>query len=1199
MSVACASAMLLVPATSALAQSGAGAATAAESSATTAFNLATVATVTASGREVAGQFGPELAADNKDLPENATNPSVHNAAGASRWSANGGNGPWWLAYEFPGEATISSVNIAWGNTYATDYSIQTSDDGTTWKDVKTGLKATDKGQWVETTFDTPVKTRHIRMVATAKSQSWSLSVWEMRVMGTVTADEADPLSSITPKPLYAKSSDGDAFVLTDKTCVSVSDSKLDAAVDVLRDSLSGSYGLELADGKDCPITFTLDKTLDVSSHVSGEQSIQADESYTIDSDKDGVTVKSRTVTGGIWAAQTLLQLVGPWAGSPVKLASRASIPAATIADAPRYQWRGLLVDPARSFYPVDEVKQMIDTMSAYKINTLHLHLTDDEGARIEITNEGRADGDTTDYTKLAEKSSQLGFPSAFPNNAWSPAVDGRHGYYTQAQFIDLVTYAANRGVAIIPEIDGPGHSLGLLHGLKELNTGNSNPKPEAGKDTPDLTKDTQSKSSLATDADITYTVLAHIMDQLDTMIDKGIAASSVPASEVKSTYFHMGGDELFLGGGGTDKAQRLQTYLGRTGKLITDRSKTAVVWNDGLAAVDTIPEGSVVQNWDGSHVSEMQKLLNERNGKIVMSPAANTYFPQKPGNELTGVSWACGGACTTSNFYNWNPTASANTTEDKVLGVENALWSEHLRSLNDAELLMNTRLMATAEVGWTQQNLKNYGDWSKRAATIGISLMNRGANFHKASEINWEGSYAAVDSAAQKLENGKVLIGRYAEPGLTSTDGLHVTATYTAADGTVSELPVELSMKTAFGQQSKDSAGKLVVNSAHMNSVVDVTATLPADELASATERTGTIDVTVKSDSYALGVTSSMGIAFKGGKVVQAWTGERPTTDPEPAPVITSIKASSSQKPQVGDLFDVSKVTVVATKSDGSTVRLESADFGADVAYADGTVVEPAKGFPKAGTVTVKVYVKGNSAVSDTFQMTVTAKPVEVNKADLEAKIKDIETENLDEAKYTEESWSVLEDALSNAKKVVADATATQQQVDDALKTLTNARSGLAEKTDPEPDPDPNPKPDPEPAPTIVSITASSSQKPQVGDLFDGSKVTVVATKSDGSTVRLESADFGADVAYADGTVVEPAKGFPKAGTVTVKVYVKGHSAVSDTFEMTVTAKPDTPRKPGAQIATTGADVLALVFAAILTAGGAVVLIMQRRRWLG
>lgn len=375
------------------------------------------------------------------------------------------------------------MNIAWGNTYATNYSIQTSDDGSNWTDVKTGLKATAQAQWVKTTFDTPIKTRHIRMIATTKSQSWSLSVWEMRTMGTISAVATDPLSRLTPRPLYAQSADGKAFELKKNTCVSMSDGSLLPAVDVMRDELGTSYGLELAEGANCPITFTLDENLNVTGHVGSAQSITADEAYTIVSDADSVTVKARSATAGIWAAQTLLQLIGPWTNSTVKLADVAFIPAVNIADAPRYQWRGVLVDPARSFYPLDEMKQMIDVMSAYKMNTLHLHLSEDEGFRVEITNDGRADGDTTDYTQLAIKSGAISYQSAWTSN-WSPAQDGRTGYWTQSEFIELVAYAADHGIAIVPEIDGPGHSFSLLHGLTELNTGNSNPKPAAGEDTP-------------------------------------------------------------------------------------------------------------------------------------------------------------------------------------------------------------------------------------------------------------------------------------------------------------------------------------------------------------------------------------------------------------------------------------------------------------------------------------------------------------------------------------------------------------------------------------------------------------------------------------------------------------------------------------------------------------------------------------------
>ncbi len=284
----------------------------------------------------------------------------------------------------------------------------------------------------------------------------------------------------------------------------------------------------------------------------------------------------------------------------------------------------MLVDPARSFYPLDEMKQMIDVMSAYKMNTLHLHLSEDEGFRVEITNDGRADGDTTDYMQLAIKSGAISYQSAWTSN-WSPAQDGRTGYWTQSEFIELVAYAADHGIAIVPEIDGPGHSFSLLHGLAELNTGNSNPKPAVRRGHPPSSslRRAGAASRLMPTSPTPCWGISH---QLDGMIDKGIKASTMPASELKRMYFHLGGNELFLSGGAGNKTERLQEYLGRSGALVKERDKTTIVWNDGLDAVDQIPEGSVVQHWTGNAANNasIQKLLNQRNGKIIMSPVPAT-----------------------------------------------------------------------------------------------------------------------------------------------------------------------------------------------------------------------------------------------------------------------------------------------------------------------------------------------------------------------------------------------------------------------------------------------------------------------------------------------------------------------------------------------------------------------------------------------
>ena len=316
--------------------------------------------------------------------------------------------------------------------------------------MKTGLKATAQAQWVKTIRHADQNPAHPHDRDHEEPILVAFRVGDAHD-GTISAVATDPLSRLTPRPLYAQSADGEAFELKKNTCVSVSDGSLLPAVDVMRDELGTSYGLKLAEGTNCPITFTLDENLDVTGHVGSAQSITADEALTIVSDADSVTVKAQRHRGHMGGAdvaaadRSVDELT-------VKLADVAFILTVNIADAPRYQWRGVLVDPARSFYPLDEMKQMIDVMSAYKMNTLHLHLSEDEGFRVEITNDGRADGDTTDYMQLAIKSGAISYQSAWTSN-WSPAQDGRTGYWTQSEFIELVAYAADHGIAIVPEID--------------------------------------------------------------------------------------------------------------------------------------------------------------------------------------------------------------------------------------------------------------------------------------------------------------------------------------------------------------------------------------------------------------------------------------------------------------------------------------------------------------------------------------------------------------------------------------------------------------------------------------------------------------------------------------------------------------------------------------------------------------------------
>src|SRR5690606_9333772 len=237
--------------------------------------------------------------------------------------------------------------------------------------------------------------------------------------------------------------------------------------------------------------------------------------------------------------------------------------------------------------------------------------------------------------------------------------------------------------------DGPAHSNAMLHALPELNTAGSwSHLPADKRDgtvaAPVNTTTSVGESSLDPGSEVTYTVLTHVLKQIVAQ------NSSLVAGE---RYFHIGGDESHNPGSGP-----YQTVMQRMGQIVTGLAATPVVWNEAPGTAPAqLPEGTVVQFWTGN-TSATRDFVNNKPGRVLVSPASRAYLPQVPGTGITGPSWACGGGCGINSFYDWNPlTFMGLSSDDQVVGVEAPLWSEHLRSLGSAEFLMYPRLMATAE----------------------------------------------------------------------------------------------------------------------------------------------------------------------------------------------------------------------------------------------------------------------------------------------------------------------------------------------------------------------------------------------------------------------------------------------------------------------------------------------------------------------
>ena len=252
------------------------------------------------------------------------------------------------------------------------------------------------------------------------------------------------MASLIPRPRLLAPENGE-FLLTDATGLSADDA-LAGAARLLRGALSPATGLSLDTSADADIRFRLDPDL-------------APEGYRLLVTDSGVLIEAATETGAMWAVQTVLQLLPPAIHRAAPLPGiRWAIPAVTVEDEPRFAWRGAMLDVARHFLPVRDVLRFIDLLALHRLNTLHLHLTDDQGWRIEILR----------YPRLTEsgswrRESQVGAGE-------TAGRDGRPhgGFYTQDDIREIVAYAAARGVTVVPEIELPGHAQSALAAYPEL-----------------------------------------------------------------------------------------------------------------------------------------------------------------------------------------------------------------------------------------------------------------------------------------------------------------------------------------------------------------------------------------------------------------------------------------------------------------------------------------------------------------------------------------------------------------------------------------------------------------------------------------------------------------------------------------------------------------------------------------------------------
>jgi hexosaminidase len=419
--------------------------------------------------------------------------------------------------------------------------------------------------------------------------------------------------------------------------------------------------------------------------ISGDGNL-GDEGYELAVTDAAVTLRAHRPEGLFRGVQTLRQLLPAAVEASTVQHGHWLLPPVRIVDRPRFAWRGAALDVARHFFTVDEVKRYIDLISLYKVNVLHLHLTDDQGWRVAIDR----------------------WPKLTTLGGRTEVGGGSGGFYSKADYRSIVTYAQDRYITVVPEIDAPGHVNAALSSYPELNCDDHAPEPYTGVEV--------GFTSLCLDRPVTYRFLDDVIGEL--------------AAMTPGPYLHIGGDEAK-----TLPADRYAEFVHRVQKIVEAHGKRAIGWQE-TASAELLPT-SVVQYWDTRASADAVSRAARRGTKVVLSPASKVYLDMKydAGTRL-GLEWA--GHLEVRDAYDWDPaTLLDGVGERQVLGVEAQLWSETLRSVRDMEFMAFPRLPGVAEVGWSPASSREWGGYSRRLAAQAPRWSAMAVNYHRSPQVPW------------------------------------------------------------------------------------------------------------------------------------------------------------------------------------------------------------------------------------------------------------------------------------------------------------------------------------------------------------------------------------------------------------------------------------------------------------------------------
>ncbi|QIP14139.1 family 20 glycosylhydrolase [Spirosoma aureum] len=488
-------------------------------------------------------------------------------------------------------------------------------------------------------------------------------------------------SGLIPEPVSYSRKSGE-FILTKTVGISPGSGVSKETVAITQAQIRSCTGLSLAIKKS-------ERSLDL--RVDSLQVTQS-EGYRLQIRPQGISLTGHDEAGLFYGLQSLTQLFSQ--------SKSATLAACDISDYPRFSYRGMHLDVSRHLFPIAFIKKYIDLLALYKFNTFHWHLTDDQGWRIEIKR----------YPELQQKAAYrtetlIGHKKELPHR-----FDGKRygGYYTQAEVKDIVRYATQRHVTVIPEIEMPGHAMAALSAYPKL--GCLKPDGQAGGPYQAATFWGVFDEVFCAGNDSTFTFLENVLDEV--------------VSLFPSTYIHIGGDECPKTRWKTcSKCQariqkehlkdedELQSYfIRRIEQHLTKKGRQVIGWDEILEG--GLSPGATVMSWRGIE-GGIEAIRQKHNA--IMTPESHVYFdyyqslyPEEP--------LAAAGYTPLSKVYGYEPVPADLRADEAVYlkGVQGTAWSEYLTSPDQAEYMIFPRAIAVAEIGWSQRQRRNYPDFLRR-----------------------------------------------------------------------------------------------------------------------------------------------------------------------------------------------------------------------------------------------------------------------------------------------------------------------------------------------------------------------------------------------------------------------------------------------------------------------------------------------------